>query len=82
VPAGGTSSVVLNVTVTDTQDGGYLTAYPADAAQPLASNLNFSAGQTVPNLVATALSHSGGVDLYNGSNGSTDIIADVQGFYS
>lgn len=82
VPSGGASSVIVNVTVTDTQQGGYLTVFPGNATQPLASNLNFTAGQTVPNLVTTALSQTGGVNLYNGSDGSTDLVADVQGFYS
>ena len=49
-PAGATA-VTLNVTVTDPLFAGYLTVYPCGSEVPLASNLNFVAGQTVPNLV-------------------------------
>jgi hypothetical protein len=45
----------------------------------VASNLNFVAGQTVPNRV---LVRAGGkVDLYN-SNGSVDLVVDVGGYFT
>lgn len=73
------TAVVMNVTATDTTADGYLTVYPGGVARPLASNLNWSAGQTVPNLVAVSLGALGGVSIYN-SSGSTDVIADVEGW--
>ena len=78
VPANATG-VVLNVTVTGPSLGGYLTIWPAGGARPLASSLNFSAAQTIPNLVQVALGTGGGVSIFN-SAGSTDVIADVQGY--
>jgi hypothetical protein len=51
VPAMGVSAVVLNVTVTGATRPGFVTAYGDGTALPGASNLNFVAGQTVPNLV-------------------------------
>ena len=39
------------------------------AGLPLASNLNFVAGQTIPNLVVAPVGADGKVDFYNGSSG-------------
>jgi hypothetical protein len=75
-------AVVLNVTVTNTTAASFLTVFPSDAAtQPLASDLNWTAGKTVPNLVVVKLGADGKVAVYNGA-GSTDVIADVVGWYS
>ncbi len=79
VPASGVSAVVLNVTVTDTTSGGYLTLWPTGQSRPLASNLNWVAGETVPNLVEVGLGSGGQVSVYN-SSGSTDVIIDVEGY--
>src|SRR6185437_12527043 len=80
-PAASTiTAVVLNVTITNPTVGGYITAYPDGGTRPKSSNLNFSAGETVPNL-ATVKVGNGKVDLYNGSGGTSDLIADVQGYY-
>ena len=55
--AAGASAVVLNVTATDPSGAGYLTVWPCETdAPPNASNLNFSAGRTVPNSVIVPLS--------------------------
>jgi hypothetical protein len=76
------TAVVLNVTVTDTSAASYLTLYPSDATgQPLASDLNWTAGLTVPNLVVVKLGADGKVAIFNGA-GSTDVIADVVGWYN
>src|SRR5260370_34647819 len=40
VPAGGITSVVMNVTVTEPTSSGFVTVYPHDVARPGASNLN------------------------------------------
>jgi PKD repeat protein len=81
VPASGVSAVVLNVTVTQPKAVGFITAYPHGTAKPTASNLNFVAGQTVPNLVVALVGADGGVALYNGSSGTVQLIADVAGYY-
>ena len=72
--------MVLNVTVSQPQRAGYLTVYPDQTAQPLGSNLNFVAGQTVPNLVVAPVGADGAVDFYNGSGGTVHIVADVSGW--
>jgi hypothetical protein len=81
VPASGAVAAVLNVTATDTTASGFITAWPTGAALPNASNLNFDAGQTVPNLVLAKLGSNGKVSLFN-SAGNTDLIADVAWYFS
>src|ERR1035437_2520945 len=81
VPASGVSAVVLNVTVVDPTGTGYVTAYADGATRPLASNLNFVAGASVPNLVIAPVGAGGKVDLYNGSSGTVQLLADVSGYY-
>jgi hypothetical protein len=79
VPSGAVG-VVLNVTVTGPTANGFLTIWPAGVTQPVASNLNFVAGETIPNLVQVQLGSSGAIDVYN-SAGSTDVIVDVEGYF-
>jgi hypothetical protein len=81
VPATGVSAVVLNVTVTDTVSGGFLTAWPAGEALPVASNLNYVAGQTVANLVKVKVGAGGAVNLKS-TGGPLNVIADVAGYFS
>ena len=80
VPSTGVSAVVLNVAVTGPTAMSHLTVYPAGEAVPLASNLNFVAGQTVPNLVTAKLGANGQLSIYNVA-GNTHVIADVAGWY-
>jgi MFS family permease len=76
------STAVLNVTVTNPTDAGFLTVFPeGETPMPTVSNLNFSSGETVANLVTVPLSATGGVTIYN-SAGSTDVVADVEGYYT
>ena len=51
VPATGVTAVVLNVTATGPTAGSFVTVYPDGKARPAVSNLNFTAGETIPNLV-------------------------------
>ncbi len=80
VPASDVTAVVLNTTVTETTAGSFLTVYPSDVPRPLASNLNFPAGQTVPNLVTVKVGANGKVRVFNAA-GQTHIVFDVVGWY-
>ena len=80
IPASGVGAAILNVTATDPTAPGYLTVWPSTSGQPLASNLNFIPGLTVPNLVTGKIGTDGKVAIYN-SAGSTDVIADVEGWF-
>ena len=85
VPATGVSAVVFNLTVTGPTASGYVTAYPTGVARPVVSNINFRKGWTGANLVTvrvgTGGSNAGKVSFYN-SNGSTNLIVDVVGWYA
>lgn len=74
------SAVVLNVTVTQAQAPGYVTAYPCGTQRPLASSLNFVAGSTVPNGVIAKIGAGGKVCLY--VSAPTHLIADVNGYFA
>jgi Regulator of chromosome condensation (RCC1) repeat len=78
VPAGA-SGIVMNVTVTQPDGDGWITAYPCSASPPTASNLNYTTGLTIPNLVSVPLSPSGTVCLY--SRQPTHLVADLAGYY-
>lgn len=80
VPAGATA-VAINVTVTDTTAASYLTVYPAGVALPVISNLNWSPGQTVANLVIVPVGSGGEIDFYNDA-GSTDLVVDLEGYFA
>lgn len=80
VPATGVAAVVLNVTVTAPTTAGSITVYPDGPSRPTASNVNFVKGQTVPNLVVAKVAN-GKIDLYNGSTGTVQLIADITGYY-
>ena len=80
VPATGVGSVVLNITATEPTASGFVTVFPTGAARPTASNLNFVAGQTTPNLVIAKVGADGMVSLFNFA-GSTQLIADVVGWF-
>ena len=81
VPMTGAAAALLNVTVTDTSAPSYLTAYPEGAARPLASNLNWTAGATVPNRVVVPLGPTGQVSFYNDA-GTADLVVDVDGYFT
>ncbi len=80
VPNGATA-VVMNVTATNTTAASFLTVWPDKESRPNASNLNYVAGQSVPNLVKVRLSSDGRVNIYN-HEGSADVIFDVAGYYT
>ncbi|MHB1010771.1 MAG: DUF7402 domain-containing protein [Propionibacteriaceae bacterium] len=81
VPASGVSAVVLNVTVTDTTANGYLTVYPSGGARPYASNLNWTPGLTIPNLVTAKVGGNGKVSFYQSGPGTAQVVVDVAGYY-
>lgn len=83
IPTSGVSAVSLNLTVTNASSatgGGYVTAYPCGTTPPIASNVNFSNGQTVANGVIVPVSPTGTVCFF--VEGEADLIADVNGWFA
>ncbi|WP_332601919.1 polysaccharide deacetylase family protein [Arthrobacter sp. S2(2024)] len=75
------SAVTFNLTVANPTSFGFVTAYASGTARPNASNLNYATGQIVPNSVTVPVGADGKVTLYNQSSGTTQLIADVSGYY-
>jgi hypothetical protein len=74
-------SVAVNLTVTEPSSAGFFTAYPAGASRPLASTLNFSAGQTRANNAVLQLGSGGAVSIFNGGSGTAHLVLDVTGWF-
>ena len=72
-------AVTLNVTSTQPDEPGFLTVYPCGTEPPDASNVNYVANQTVPNLVTAKLSNEGKVCIY--TSATTHVIADLAAWY-
>lgn len=75
------AAVVFNLTATESKSFGYISAFAGGTARPAASNLNYSAGQTIANLVTVPVGADGTVTLFNRSGASTQLIADVAGYF-
>ena len=81
VPASGVTAVVLNLTATGPTANSYVVAYPDGQARPAeGSNLNFTKGETIPNLVIVPVGSDGKIDLYNNA-GTVNLVADLFGYY-
>lgn len=79
VPANA-NSVTLNITEASNTAGGYLTVYPHGTDRGLASTLNFtSATGALANEVTVKIGTGGAVDIYNLA-GTTDVVADLEGY--
>ncbi|MER6318998.1 hypothetical protein ABT237_35380 [Streptomyces sp. NPDC001581] len=88
------TGMVLNTTVTNTGGAGHLTVFPDPNAlwqyqnkthtrpvPPNSSNLNWTAGKTVPNLVQASTGANGIVDFWNRSGNNVDLVIDIFGVY-
>lgn len=74
-------SVVVNLTVVVPASNGHFAAYPAGGNLPLASTLNFSAGQTRANNAVLPLGTAGAVTIFNASAGGAHLVIDVVGWF-
>jgi hypothetical protein len=73
-------AAAVNVTVTEPAASGYVTVWPDALPQPLASNLNYVEGQTVPNAVTVGLGATGAVELF--TQAAADLVVDVNGWFT
>ena len=81
VPQSGVGSVVLNVTAHSAATAGAVTVYPHGGRRPGFGQLRFAAVVPRASLVTVPVGAGGAVDLYNGSTGSVQLVADVVGYY-
>jgi hypothetical protein len=73
------SATLINVTAVGAVADGFVTVYPCGQVAPLASNINFRAGQNVPNLVLAAAGAGGKTCVQ--SSVATHILADVTAWF-
>ena len=76
------TAVSLDLTVVTPTAQGHLRLYPANAALPLVSAINYGAGQTRANNAIMALSREGMLSVLCGqSSGVVDLVLDVSGYF-
>lgn len=81
VAPSGAGAAIVNLTATQPTAPGFVTAWPAATAQPLASNLNVTdPGQTRANLAVTRLGHQGRISLY--AQNPVHLVGDVAGWFT
>ncbi|HET9171129.1 MAG TPA: PKD domain-containing protein [Actinospica sp.] len=80
IPANVTA-VAVNLTLTSASGYGNVVAYPDGSTQPTASNLNYSAGQTIANAAIVPVT-DGYIDLAKQGPGGVAMIVDVDGYFS
>ncbi len=78
IPANATS-VALTLTVVGPQAAGFLTAWPADQARPVVSNVNFDVGQIRANGSITRVDASGAFRVF--TSVPANVVADVVGAF-
>ena len=74
------TAAAFNVTIVNPQGAGFATVWPCSVERPLASNLNFAAGDVVANNVVAPIDSNGEVCFY--TNVPSDIIVDIAGYFS
>jgi hypothetical protein len=75
----GASAIVTNVTISRTDDSGFVTAYPAGTELPTTSTVNATTrDDSVPNLAITRVGQRG--TAYYSDRG-TDLIVDITGYF-
>ena len=78
---GTATSVAANLVVTQPTAAGYLTVFPAEGLVPLASALNFRAGQTRANNAVLKLGVGGAILVQSALPGTAHFILDVTGWF-
>lgn len=78
LPTANGRAVVLNVTATEPDGPGHVTAYPCERGRPTASMLNDEAGATVPNAIVLQPDSAGKVCFF--SHARTHLVVDSMGY--
>ena len=80
--ASGAKAVLGNGTVVNGPNGaaGFVTFFPGGQTRPLASNLNYVAGQVVPNAFLVGVGSDGSFNAYQTT--TIDLVIDVTGYFA
>ena len=74
-------TLVLNITTTLEGGNGVLQAYPASAARPTASIIDFMGDQDVANLALLNTATANSFTIYNSSAVATQVVIDTNGYF-
>ncbi len=77
VPANA-EAVMMNLTAVFPDGPGFFTVFPCGTKMPTASNVNYSAGDVVPNAVLAKIGNNGKVCIY--TLAAADMVADINGY--
>ncbi len=80
------TAVSLNLALTNASGGtsaapNFIEAYPTGQTQPLVANQNYVAGETLSTQVVVGVGTGGDVTIANNA-GSTDVIVDINGYFT
>lgn len=79
LPAGVTA-LAINMTITGTENAGFLTVWPGGQAQPNSSVINWSSsGTTIANAIIVPVGADGSINIF--ASQATHVLLDVSGYY-
>lgn len=78
----GITAVVITLTAVNGTSTGDIVAYADGATRPSTSNVNFGANEAIAAMATVPVGADGAIDLYNFSTGTTDLIADISGYFA
>ena len=81
IPATATA-VALDITVTGETSGGSLTAYADGTQRPFTSSTNYPTTTDITGYQIVPLGLDGKIALYNYNSGTTQVIADITGYFT
>ena len=81
LPDTGITAVTLNIIATAGTASGDIIAYADGATKPATSTLNYVTDTNIANSVTVPVT-DGKIDFYNSSDGTVELVGDVQGYYT
>ena len=77
-----TAALAINFTVVAPATAGFITAFPANVAKPLAATLNYEAGSVRGNSAIVKIAQNSSTALSVFTTSQTHVVADVVGYYN
>ena len=77
-----TAALAINFTVVAPATAGFITAFPANVAKPLAATLNYEAGSVRGNSAIVKIAQNSSTALSVFTTSQTHVVADVVGYYA
>ena len=76
------TAVAIDVTLVSETANGNLTAYADGTQRPTTSATNYAANTTITGYEIIPIGQDGKINLYNSSTGTTDVLADITGYFT